>query len=106
MRIRNFRVREQIMQQRINRIVAENKRIAKGTLPRPASYFDLSEHFSNTITSTQTAASFTVDDLLQLVDSLPDEMRAGEQQSLYERLYYRPSILHTSWKMPIGGVLS
>lgn len=103
MRKRNFRVREQIMQQRIKRIVAENKRIAKGTLPRPESYFDLSEHFAHTIT--QSTRQLTTQDLRQLITSLPDEMRAGEQQALFERLYYRPDILHTSWKMPIGGVL-
>lgn len=103
-RHRNKQVWNTIMQQRVKRILAENKRIAKGTFPRPASYFDLSEHFSTTFTQASTGA-FTLQDLQQTMNSLQDEMRAGEQQSLYERCYSRPDILHTSWKMLLGGVL-
>lgn len=101
MRKRNARIWEQIMQQRTRRLTAENKRIAKGTLPRPESCFDLSEHSS---TTTQATGQFTLQDLQRLITTMNDEMRAGEQQAIRERLY-RLEIVPTPWRMPIGGVL-
>lgn len=105
MRHRNFRVWEQIMQQRIKRILSRNERIRKGYLPRPASYFDLGEHFS---TTTQATGQLTLQDVQRLITTLKDEVRAGEAQSYYETLYsrpyYQPEILHTSWKAT-GGML-
>lgn len=98
---RNARVWGQVMQRRVKRIVAENKRIARGTLPRSASYFDLGEHFS---TTTQTTGQLTYEDVAKLIASLKDEMRADEQQSLYELLcykpYYKSEVVRSSWKMP------
>lgn len=101
-RKRNAHVWEQIMQRRIKRLTTENKHIARGALPRPESYFDLSERFS---TTTQATGQLTLQDLQRLITTMKDEMRAGEQQAIRERLY-RPEILPTSWRMPmIGGGL-
>lgn len=67
---------------------------------------DQKEHFDLTVCSTTTQAAtdtLTLQDLLQLMDSLQDEMRAGEQQSLYESLY-NPVILRGIQLPMIGGV--
>lgn len=78
-----------------------HKRIAKGTLLRPESSFDLGEH---SFTTTQATGQLTLQDLQRLITTMKDEVRAGEQQAIYERLY-RPEIVPTPWRMPIGGVL-
>lgn len=94
MRHRNSYVWEQVMQRRIKNILADQKK-------HPENYLDFGKHIS---TTTQATGSLTLEDLQRTITSIKDEMRAGEQQAFYESLY-RPEIVRTPWRMPLGGVL-
>jgi predicted SpoU family rRNA methylase len=90
---RNTHVWEQIMQQKIKRILAYNRK-------HPENCFDLADYM--TTTTIQPTSEITVQSMLELISSLKE---AYSPELTWSSELYKPLVMRSNWRM-YGGLIS